>query len=201
VYGVCAWRVLPSLPAGDEPHYLVITQSLFLDHDLRIENNHQRRDYESYYAGDLPMHYLKTGADGQVYSVHSPGLPALILPAFALAGYRGVVAFLVMLAAACAAFGWWLAWRVTASPGAAWFGWAAVSLSTTAVFHSFTIFPDGVAGGFVLAGMWGALQSHWDGQADRDRLRTATWLVPGTALAFLPWLHVRLTPIAVVLGA
>jgi len=30
-------------PAGDEPHYLIITQSLLADHDLQIENNHRPR--------------------------------------------------------------------------------------------------------------------------------------------------------------
>ena len=33
----------PSVPSGDEPHYLIITQSLLKDGDLRIENNHQQR--------------------------------------------------------------------------------------------------------------------------------------------------------------
>ncbi len=32
-------------PSGDEPHYLVIAQSLWRDGDLKIENNHTRGDY------------------------------------------------------------------------------------------------------------------------------------------------------------
>ena len=32
-------------PGGDEPHYLVIAQSLWRDGDLKIENNHDRGDY------------------------------------------------------------------------------------------------------------------------------------------------------------
>ena len=44
------------MPGGDEPHYLVITQSLLYDGDLKIENNHQRGDYRAYYGGDLPPH-------------------------------------------------------------------------------------------------------------------------------------------------
>ena len=37
-----AWRAASSrVPGGDEPHYLVITQSLLRDGDLLIENNHK----------------------------------------------------------------------------------------------------------------------------------------------------------------
>ena len=39
-----AWSIAPRTPSGDEPHYLVIAQSLLLDGDLRIQNNHDRGD-------------------------------------------------------------------------------------------------------------------------------------------------------------
>src|SRR5215468_4366922 len=34
VYLLAAWQIFPQLPGGDEPHYLVITQSLLKDGDL-----------------------------------------------------------------------------------------------------------------------------------------------------------------------
>ena len=43
IFAFAAWQVSPSVPGGDEPHYLVITQSLLLDGDLKIENNHSAR--------------------------------------------------------------------------------------------------------------------------------------------------------------
>ena len=45
IYGGAAIYLAPVFPGGDEPHYLVITQSLLKDGDLKIENNHQRQDY------------------------------------------------------------------------------------------------------------------------------------------------------------
>ncbi|WP_410960367.1 hypothetical protein, partial [Salmonella sp. SAL4431] len=47
VSGAAAARLTGTVlfPAGDEPHYLVIAQSLWRDGDLKIENNHQRLDY------------------------------------------------------------------------------------------------------------------------------------------------------------
>ena len=89
--GLTAWRLAPILPDGDEPHYLVITQSLLFDGDLQIENNHRQGDYLVYADRDLRPDYLKRGRNGQIYSIHAPGLSALVLPAFAAGGYPGVV--------------------------------------------------------------------------------------------------------------
>ena len=110
VYSVAAWQVAPSIPGGDEPHYLIITQSLLEDHDLKIENNHRQGDYHAYFAGELPKpDYRRRGRNGEIYSIHAPGLPALIAPAFAVGGYHGVVVFLILVASAGSALAWSLA--------------------------------------------------------------------------------------------
>ena len=78
-----AWALSPRLPGGDEPHYLIITQSLLEDGDLRIENNHQARDYASYFHGTLNPDFLHRGRNEVIYSIHAPGLPVLVAPLFA----------------------------------------------------------------------------------------------------------------------
>jgi len=86
IFSLAAWGASPSLPGGDEPHYLVITQSLLRDGDLKIENNHQRGDYRAYFVGDLAPDAVRRGQNGGLYSIHAPGVPALVLPAFAIGG-------------------------------------------------------------------------------------------------------------------
>jgi hypothetical protein len=86
-------------PGGDEPHYLVITQSLIADHDLQIENNHTRGDYRPYFRGVLRPDFLVRGANNQIYSIHAPGLPALLISAFLAGGYYGAVVFICLIAA------------------------------------------------------------------------------------------------------
>lgn len=192
---LAAWRVAPMRPGGDEPHYLIITQSLMKDGDLRIENNHAARDFDAYTAGVLHPQYLTRGKDAQIYPIHAPGLPALVLPAFAAGGYTGVVVFLLIVMACASALVWRLAWMASGDIGAAWFGWAVVAASATWVFQSFLVFPEALGGAAVACGLWLVLR------LDRGETPSAIAIAGvGAALALLPWLHTRFAVLAAGLG-
>lgn len=191
-----AWSIAPRVPGGDEPHYLVIAQSLWLDGDLAIRNNHDRRDYASYFGGTLAPDFIQRGKDGEVYSIHAPGTSALVLPAFLAFGYRGAQITVMIAAAAAAMLVWLIGWRLTHSAGAAWFGWAAVVGTPVFLVQSATVFPDGLALAASAAGL--ALLVRVS-----DAHPPGGGLVLGTsvALAALPWLHTRFVVIAAGLGA
>ena len=200
IHSAAAWSVAPSLPKGDEPHYLIITQSLLLDHDLKIENNHKRGDYRAYFGGDLTKpDYYRRGRDGEIYSIHAPGVSALVAPAFAAAGYHGVLAFLLLISASTAALAWYLAHQVTGRPDAAWFGWAAVVLSPPMLLNAFTVYPDGPGGLLVLTGLWALVRSRQERTNGAESIRP--WFLHGLALAMLPWLHTRFALLAGGIGA
>jgi hypothetical protein len=197
-YASAALAVSSRIPTGDEPHYLVITQSLWHDGDLRIENNHLRGDYLAYYGGgQLRPDYLRRGVDGEIYSVHPPGVSALVLPAFVLAGHAGAAIFLALLMAA----GGWAAWRaaalVTGDGGAAWFGWAAVMLTAPVVFHAFTVYPDGPGAVAVMVAVLALVRMDVLGVPAVTRAALAG---TGAVLAALPWLHTRFAIVAGALG-
>ena len=200
IYAAAGWGVSPSRPGGDEPHYLIITQSLLLDGDLRIENNHARADYRSYFPGDLSKpDYLRRGRDGAIYSIHAPGLPAVVAPAFALAGYRGVLLLLLILSAAAAGLAWELGRRVSGRADAAWFGWAAVVCSPPLLLNSSTVYPDAPGGLLVLTGVWALVRSREEQASGAES--ALPWLFHGAALALLPWLHTRFAVLAGCIGA
>ena len=192
IYLLAAWRVSPQLPVGDEPHYLIIAQSLLKDGDLRIENNHARGDYQEYFTGPLKPHYLARGVNGEIYSVHAPGLPAVIAPVFAVFGYSGVLAFLALVSGCATGLAWGAVWLVTRDIAASWFGWATVSLSVPFLFQAFTVYPDGFGAGLVMAGVLTAILG--------GRASSRVLIATGLALALLPWLHTRFAVTAVALG-
>jgi hypothetical protein len=176
------WSASAVGPGADEPHYLVITQSLLRDHDLAIENNHQRGDYREYFGGELRPDFLRRGIDEVIYSIHAPGLPALLVPAYAVAGYKGAVVMLCLLGALTALAVFDLA-SLVAGRAAALAAWAAVCLTVPFVPHSWLIFPE-IPGALLVA--WGALWLHAPMPA-----RASTWLWRGAALGLLPWLHTK----------
>ena len=52
--------------------------------------------------------------------------------------------------------------RVTGSVAAAWFGWAAISLSAPWLLETFTVYPDGLGAAVVLTGFWALLRAQWE---------------------------------------
>jgi hypothetical protein len=204
VFSTAAWLASPSIPSGDEPEYLLVTQSLLYDHDLQIENNHQRGDYRVYFSGELAPRSVRRGRNGALYSIHAPGLPALVLPAFALAGYRGVVIFLIVCAAAASALAWWLGWRVSGSASGAWFGWAVVTFAAPWLLETYTVLPDGPGALIVLTGFWALVvageEGHEGGEGHEGAFAVVPWFLFGVALALLPWLHTRFAVLAATLG-
>lgn len=186
VCGAAASRLTGTVlyPAGDEPHYLVIAQSLWRDGDLKIENNHARGDYTEYFRQPLDPHYLTRGADGEIYSIHPVGLPVVLAPVYAAGGYRGVVAALIAMAAGAAALAWYWVAMATGSGVAATFAWAVVALSAPYLFNTFTVYPEIAAGLAVMIG-----------------ITTRQPLVLGLACGILPWLSTKYAPMSAALLA
>jgi hypothetical protein len=158
----------PGPPTGDEPHYLVIAQSLLSDGDVSVLNNYRNGDYLRYYPGALRPHFTGNEVNGRRYSLHAPGLPALVAPAFGAGGYWAVVAWVAALVALGSALVWKAAYIFTRDSGAAWFGWASVALTAPVVLHGPLVYPDGVAGTLIAEG-WSRSHVPTTGLAPRLR--------------------------------
>jgi hypothetical protein len=179
-------------PGADEPHYLIITHSLLVDHDLAIENNHARRDYRGFFGGELRPDFLQRGRNEVIYSIHAPGLPALLLPAYAVAGYRGALAMICLIAALTALAVFDLA-EALAGRGPALLAWLSVCVTVPFLPHAWLIFPE-MPGALIVA--WAAL---WLWTPLPERL--AAWMWRGLALAALPWLHTKFVVLLALLTA
>ena len=127
--------------SGDEPHYLIITHSVLVDHDLKIENNHRRADYAAFFNGELPPDYLRRGKNGAIYSIHAPGLPVLLLPAYAIGGVRGAVVMMCLLGALAAVAVFDVA-ALLGGPMIALVTWISVCLTVPWMPFSWSLFPE-----------------------------------------------------------
>jgi hypothetical protein len=177
-------------PEGDEPHYLMVADSLLRDGDLALEDDFAQGRYRAFHPGDLEPHYRVRGRDGTIYSLHAVGLSLLILPAYALGGYAGASFFMAVLAALLAreirllirdALGPEapepLAWVLALSPPLAHYAGLV-----------FTEVPAALATAFALR----------RGLDPRRPTARGAFLV-GVVVAYLPWLNVRYAALALLL--
>ena len=70
-YLAAGWWLFAILPGGDEPHYLVITQSLLRDGDIRVENNYGENQYREYFPASLRPHFGRAASTVERYSIHA----------------------------------------------------------------------------------------------------------------------------------
>jgi hypothetical protein len=85
---------------GDEPYYLLMTESLVRDHDLDLTN--QYRDLAHSDTGRLdllPQPGDPRGPHGEQYSRHEPFLPILMMPGYAVGGLPGALAIIALFGA------------------------------------------------------------------------------------------------------
>jgi hypothetical protein len=88
--------------ASDEPHYLVIVQSMVFDHDLDLANDYAGDRYFEFYPERLPdFHGIRVG--DAIFSVRDMGLPVLAAIPYALGGRTGVLVLLCVFGAFLAA--------------------------------------------------------------------------------------------------
>ncbi|HEX8888272.1 MAG TPA: hypothetical protein VF779_03805 [Pyrinomonadaceae bacterium] len=177
--------------AGDEPHYLLITDSIVRDHDLRVENNYQldtpvRHDMkiEIYNPELMPMHVSNQ------FSKHNIGLPLLLVVPYALAGVLGAKIFMALLTGLWPLLFYKILSETTESKR--WSVIIAFALTIGLPFASGgnQITPDLPAGLIVLYVAWKIFRSFYT-QPEKT-LSTRSVLCLGAMIAFLPWLHLRL---------
>jgi hypothetical protein len=178
-------------PGGDEPHYLVMAQSVWRDGDLRIEDNHARGDYYEYFGREIKPDYLVRGSDGEIYSIHPVGLPLVLAPVYGIGGYRAVTIFLTLVAAAAAALMWRLASRIVTT-GAATFAWVAIAGSAPFLLNGFAVYPEILGALCSITVLATGLRFEPPG--------SRIWLAHGLALGALPWMSTKYAPMAGILA-
>jgi hypothetical protein len=177
---------------GDEPFYLVTTQSLLQDGDLDLRQQYASASYRSFFDHPEPLwRQADPLPDGRLLSPHQPGLAVLLIPGFALGGLLGAQLQLLLISAAAFA----LAYHVAARElGHRWLTWGAtgmVALSPPAFVYATELYPEMPAALCLVATVF-ALRA-WAG------VRRGLAIVGlSTALA---WLGLKYVPLVLVIAA
>jgi hypothetical protein len=135
--------------SGDEPHYLIISQSLLQDGDFDLSNNYANHDYRKYMPPTTRLSpHVAPRTQGR-YSFHSPGLSLLLLPFFTVGSVFGGKLLLFIVRFGMSIFGAFLGLQVFLYACQEWkkeklaLGlWAIFSFTTPVFFHSLHIYPE-----------------------------------------------------------
>jgi hypothetical protein len=167
---------------GDEPHFLIISYSLWEDKDLDLTNNYQNKDWLKFHpTAELDPHVGK-GEQGQMYPIHGALLSVFILPFYFLAGVLGVRIFLGVLAALLVANVFLFCYETTKKKNLSLLVASVLGLSVPLLTNSIFIFPEILAGLIVL---WVVRKLSLTSQSN------FVVLAVGTCLGLLFWLHVK----------
>ncbi len=209
IFGVAAAAVAPSgiHPSGDEPHVLMLARSLWKDADLSVDDNRAVRGTPEFVEAEAIADYVKVGRNGRASSILAVGLPLLIAPIHAVAGYTGVECLILLVAALSAGLMWQWVRRLTGSVSAATFAWAATAISLPFAFNATSVVPAIPAAiCFVAALALGpggsdALASDPTSAARRERWAGPNAIAIGVLAGLLVWLSPEFTAASVALVA
>lgn len=189
------WRANGFYPLiGDEPHLLLIADSLAHDGDLWVENNYAQDNAVSREMGAQ----LSAQDEGHVIggiSISGAGLPLLLAAPYALGGVVGAkLALTLMIGLTLPLVVLATIRSIVGQPG-----WSvALTLGFVCALPFLAganqIYTDLVAGIVILHGTYLALVAIRQG-----RLGSLSVLALGTEIALLPWLYYRYLPPALIL--
>lgn len=184
---------------GDEPHYLLVTHSIWQDGDIDLADDYAAREDLAFHRGAISPHYKPGLDEGSRYSMHGVGYPLLLLPAYAIGrrvdGGSASVLLARLLQVVVLALAAWLlvGWAAEhTDPRSALGGTLLVTVLAPVVFAPVSLFPETPAMFLAVAGFIAA----------RSRSRAGA-MVGGLAVAVLPWMGVKYIPLAgaVAVGA
>ena len=182
---------------GDEPFYLLTTQSLLSDGDLDLRDEYANGEDDRFWRGTIPLwKQMSPLPDGRLLSPHDPGLSVLVLPAYDWWGLRGAQRMLVLVWAAAMAVAAVVALRHSAPPWPAVLGATVVGAGTPGVVYASQLYPEGPAALCVAVALY--LVCRGNSSRTTRPVASACWLA--VALTALACLGVKYVPLGAVLG-
>ncbi len=174
--------------SGDEPHYMVISQSLWEDGDFALANNYEEHDYRKYMPPTTRLKPHIAPRTGGEHSFHSPGISILLLPFYAFGSLVGGKLQLFIIRLGMSVFGALLGLQVYLFARQEWHSektalglWAVFSFTSPIFFHALHIYPE------IIATFFSLLIFRW--LRFSQKLSKFQLLAIGLMLSLFVWLH------------
>lgn len=179
-------------PTGDEPHYLIMAQSLIKDHDFDLKNNYDQSDYSrwGYPAGTLDRAIAINSRSPHQYPVHGLGWPLVLAPVLALGHLPGLKILTALIATLLFGNIFLLIFDQTKKTGLSLFIAAILGFSPPLLIYSTQIFNE----------LFTALLTLYAfRQIISEQRKWYQDVLAMLAMAFLPWIHIKYLLMSVVL--
>ena len=180
-----------SHPQGDEPHYLIISQTMQLYHSIDVMQDYTHGDYRAFYPVHIDPH-VSPNAHGQPLPMHSIGGPFLWLIPFMLLGRLGVIFFISLLTLLAVLNIYLFLVEMEIQQGYAFFVSLAFAIGSPLYVYAHLTFIEPVATFICIYVVRVLFQKA---------LRTRDLIGSSLALGVLPWIHIRFALIEMPLFA
>ena len=198
--GISAYHIQRTSLTGDEPHYLLITHSLWHDHDTNLYNNYENRDYEAFFWYDLSPAWGDQVSDTEIYSYrHKGGFPHFLIPGYVAGGQWGAVLQMNLVTALLMAQVFLLAYELFHAIPAAFGAWLCCAFTIPGIVYMDQLYPEIPAALLTILGV----RQIWklvEGRVERGSMFWLHCLLFGLNLTLLIALKTRYLPIAGMLG-
>ena len=176
-------------PRGDEPHYLIISQTLLKYHSLDVMQDYKNGDYRLFYPIVIAPH-VSRNASGQLLPLHSIGGPILWLIPFALFGRLGAVLFISLVSVLIILNIYKFLLTMGIRQSYAFLVSLAFAIASPLYIYSHLLFIEPI----------GALLCIYVfRKAFQENLTISDLVISSVCLGILPWVHIRFALLEMIL--
>lgn len=188
-YVVLPLPLFTSYPTGDEPHYLIISQTILKYHSLDVTRDYIHGDYRQFYPFTIDPHVVRN-VRGQVLPVHNIGGPILWLIPFALLGRLGAVFLISLVSILCVINIYKLLLLLGSSKRIAFVAGLAYIVASPLYIYSHLTFVELIGAFICICVLRKTLQAE---------IKTVDLWLCASLLGLLPWVHIRFAQLEISL--
>lgn len=197
---ISAYHIQRTTLTGDEPHYLLITHSLWHDQDTNLYNNYRDHHYKSFYWHELRPAWGDQVSETAIYSYrHKGGFPHALLPGYVLGGQFGAVLQINLITALLMLQVFLLAYELFHSLMASFLTWICMGFSIPIIIYMGQVYPETLT---ALLTIWAVrrIRMFHLPETLRDRHFWKNSVILGIILLSIVLLKTRYVPIAATLA-